>query len=173
MTLISDLRAKLGDYDGKAISILSEADAQFRDQPSYFDSLISLCADEDPLIAQGASWIIKNRLDEGLPLTPKESESYIINLSAHQDWQTQLHLCQSIKHLTIPAKIAEHLLRILIVLRHHKRPFVRAWSLDALVHLSKQHPTYTDRVQAEFRQAQDDPAASVKARARNLQKNLP
>ena len=62
------------------------------------------------------------------------------------------------------------LARWLEPLLRHERPFLRAWSLDALAHLAAAHPGHGAAYAAALVRALEDDAASVTARARRLAK---
>ena len=59
------LRDALTAFDGKATTILGEAEARFARQPGYLQALIDLAGDGDARVSSGATWLIKARLDAG------------------------------------------------------------------------------------------------------------
>ena len=61
----TEFEKRLLEFDGVAVSILSEARAAFRDTPDYPDALIGFCIDSRPSIANGATWILKAEAEEG------------------------------------------------------------------------------------------------------------
>ena len=83
-------------------------------------------------------------------------------------WEAQLHLCQIARHLTVSAKDAGRFATWLEGLLAHKRPFLRAWSLDALCRMALQHERYRTRALQALDAASRDSAASVAARVRRL-----
>lgn len=164
------LEGRLQDYDGVAVSILSEARIVCRLASGFQAELIRLCCDQRSTIADGATWILKAELDEGVQLPALLVDRLIASLDDVQSWPARLHLCQSIRHLDLsPAQAAA--LRIwLSPLLKHKRPFLRAWALDSLCHLpdAGQDPAILRQMDA----MEKDPAASVRARARALRRTL-
>ncbi len=166
--MISPLRQALLSYDGKTVSTLRQAAMPFAGDKGYMDNLIALCGDEDPLVQEAASWLIKASLEDGLTLSAAQTKSLLGAGGAAQTWQTQLHFCQSVPYLTIPAAAADKTAHTLAPFLTHKRPFLRAWSLTALAHLAEQHEAHEEAAQAALETAFDDKAASVRARARQL-----
>ncbi len=162
------LERRLQDYDGVAVSILSEARAVFREVPDFHDDLIRLCCDQRPAIADGATWILKAELDDGAQLPAVLVDRLVASLDEVQSWPAMLHLCQCIRHLLLSPVQAAALRLWLSPLLRHKRPFLRAWALDGLCHLPDvgQDPPILQHLDA----MENDPAASVRARARALRK---
>ena len=162
------LETALCRYDGKAITILGQIQAEFGADPAYLDGLLEAVRHSGPNVASGATWLLLDHVNSGGALTPDQTETLVGAFAALTDWSARLHIAQMIRHLNPPkasrrilaAELTEHLT--------HERPFLRAWSLDALVHLAKIDPAYTAEAQAALAAAQEDPAASVRARARNL-----
>ena len=160
------LRHALGNFDGKAVSMLAEIRAEFGGRKTFVSELVSLAADDEGAVSDGATWLIKNMLDEGNRLTSSQTEDLINCLDAIATWQAQLHVCQSVRHLDVPARQTEAFADWLDPLLQSDRPFLRAWSMDALQHLASRNPNLRRRADASLDAAQRDPAASVRARAR-------
>lgn len=165
-TLEQALRA----FDGKATTILTETRAAFGDSETYLSDLIRLVAHDEPRIGDGATWLIKAHLDHGGRLTPRQTEDLIGHLGIAPSWQSQLHLCQLIRHLEVSALLADACADALMPLLQHDRPFLRAWSMDALQHVASRNPKLAARAAKALAAAESDPAASVRARARNRRK---
>lgn len=172
MTNVEEIRASLAKFDGKAVTLLGEAEAQFRGEPAYspdyLDALISLTEPGEGVVGDGASWLIKSALEKGAQFSPDQVAALLTKAPLLTRWAAQLHLLQCVQHLTIPATHAPRLAALVRPSLMHERPFVRAWALDALSHLARQHPSFSEDFAAALCDAYDDPAASVRARARNL-----
>ena len=162
------LRDALTAFDGKATTILGEAEARFAEGPGYLEALIALAGDGDERVSGGATWLIKARLEAGGRLGRGETAALLDKLAMITAWDAQLHLCQIARHLTFSAADAEPFSSWLEGLLAHKRPFLRAWSLDALCRVALQHGRYRARALQALDAATQDPAASVKARARRI-----
>lgn len=168
---MSALFEALCEFDGKAVSILSEAQAQFGASESFLPELVDLASCQTEHIGDGATWLIKNCLENGERLTPDATAVLFANLNEVTRWQAQLHLCQSFAYLEVPAPAAANAADWLDGVLQHKRPFLRAWSMDAYQHLAIQHPRFAARADAALAEAERDQAASVKARARHARKH--
>lgn len=166
--ILALLRAYLLEFDGRTISMLGEAEAKWRDTPGYVDALVNLTSASEHHIASGASWLIKSYLEQDGAFSPDQSQALLQTLPPDADWSTKLHLSQSIRYLAIPSDSVDALQQWLKPLLTHERPFLRAWSLDALGWLVSCHPRYQADFEAALHRALADSAASVRARARKL-----
>jgi len=167
--MLQTLRARLSEYDGKATTFLGEAEAQYGDVEGYLDALIELLGDKDGHLANGASWLIKSALEQEKLLTAEQVRALTAQLVSIEDWAAQLHICQSVRHVRVPEESAAKLAQWLDKLLDNKRPFLRAWSLDALSALAIQHSEYAGLFNSALQVAHGDDAASVRARARQLE----
>jgi len=196
MALPQDLRAALTPFDGKATSRLGEAEAAFGGQAGYVEALIALIGDAEPYVGSGATWLLKSFFEQGGALSAQQTQTLIAALPSNETrdhpeardharngvgaahWSTQLHLCQSIRYLDLSGagspnlRVSDLWVSGLWVwvepLLTHKRPFVRAWSLDALAHLAKGQGQYRTNFEVALKRASEDEAASVRARARQI-----
>ena len=165
-SLLEDLRA----YDGKAITLLSEAEARHSGAAGYLAELVALSTHPDAHISDGATWLLKASLEKGGRLPATETAALIANLDQIVEWPAQLHVCQMLEAISVPRAGAHRLADWLSGLLNHERPFLRAWSMSAFQALAAQHPAFAPRAKAALEAAESDPAASVRARARNLEK---
>jgi len=165
---IDPLRGALAEFDGRAVTLLSEAAVQFESDKHYLKHLVILAQDPEDNISSGATWLIKTHLEAGGDLCASETSRLLERLDAIRDWQAQLHICQSIQFLTPDNDAAEQTRLWLAPLLAHKRPFLRAWALDAICHLASLFPVHQGEATRALEIALCDPAASVRARARNL-----
>ena len=163
---MSRLEEALARYDGKATGVLAEIGATFGSQETFLSELVGLAAHEEAAISDGATWLIKAQLDDGARLTSSETEALLGHLDAIASWQAQLHICQSVRHLEIPGHLTNACADWLTALLVHSRPFLRAWSMDALQHLAQRDAELVPRAETALAAAEQDPAASVRARAR-------
>ncbi len=165
---MSELFNDLCAYDGKAVTLLSEAQVIHGSRSTYLSELVALSASEHAHVSEGATWLLKESAQEGEALTPDEVRALIRNVEMITNWPAQLHVCQMVGFITVPTDSAASLANWLIGLLEHTRPFLRAWSMSALSALAAQHPAYAARAQAALQAARDDASASVRARARNV-----
>jgi len=169
MALTATLRERLAAFDGRATTLLGEAEAALQAEPDYIDALIALVPDGQAFVGSGASWLTKSWLERGGALSAAQTAALITTLPHQQaHWSTHLHLAQSIRFLDLTAAQAAACHTWLTPLVSHTRPFVRAWALDALAHIARHHADHRAAFEAALRAVQQDPAASVRARARRL-----
>ncbi len=164
------LEQALARYDGKATDTLAEVRAAFGDRRTFLSELVSFATHEEATVADGATWLIKAQLDDGARLTSSETEALLGHLSAITSWQAQLHICQSVRHFDVPAHLANTCADWFEELLTSDRPFLRAWSMDALQELALRNAELAERAETALAAAEQDPAASVRARARRLRK---
>ena len=165
---LEELRDHISAFDGRATTILGEAEARYRGRPDYLESLVALAGDETEAVSSGATWLIKAYLEAGGVLGRRETSLLMANLKSITAWDAQLHLCQIAQYLTFSAKDANRFATWLESLLTHKRPFLRAWSVDALCRIALQHERYREKAQDALEAASKDEAASVAARIRKL-----
>lgn len=166
------LEDALRRFDGKATTILSEARVEFGGRRNFLSELVRLAGHDDAQISAGATWLIKNCLEDGERLTQRQTADLVGRLAAIATWPAQLHICQSMQYLKTPPHLAGRCADWLTPLLQSDRPFLRAWSMDALQHLALRSSELTGRAAAALETAEQDPAASVRARARNWLKQM-
>jgi len=165
--MVARLRERLAAYDGRSPTIPSEAAAQCRNAPGFLATVVQLVADDDRMVSEAATWILKAELEAGARLDRAMTDSLIDQLDMMEAWQAKLHICQAVGHLDVPETARETLRSWLTPLLDAERPFLRAWALDALCHLPG------TRADALLRRMAEDRSASVRARVRNLRRAQP
>lgn len=153
-------------YDGKSVTLLLQAEAKHGAGPTYLSELVRLAASERANVSDGATWLLKAGLEAGAALTADQTGALISNLEKVTHWPAQLHICQLLDLVTVPAAGAAPLAGWLSGLVQHRRPFLRAWSMSALQALAAQHAGHAAQAEAALQAAKADPSASVRARAR-------
>ncbi len=166
--MTSQLEAGLQEFDGKAVSVLSELRGACGATPDYLDDVIALSADDRPLIARGATWMLKAELEEGAELSPEQTGHLVKMLGSIIEWQAVLHLCQSIEGLKLNEAQAVTFASWAAGYADHQRPFLRAWSLHARTVLGRRFEALWPEADLALTRAETDPAASVRARVRQL-----
>jgi len=172
MSLKAEIRSKIAEFDRRSPSVLGETEAQFGRERGYLTALIGLAGDQNAPVSSGSTWLIKSHLEAGGSLSPSQVAKLLGQLDLIKEWDAQLHICQSVRLLTIAGAEVALLAIWLTPLMSNSRPFLRAWSLDAVCRLAAEHPLYDDLAQKALAAGLDDGAASVRARARRLQKEL-
>lgn len=167
MTLTASLSNRLAGFTGKEMSLLGETEAEFSSEPGYLDTLISLSSSEH---SSGATWLLKFWCESGHPVSEAQTDALITHLGSREDWPTQLHLCQLSSFLNLEEANARRLGNWAAGLIQHKRPFVRAWALNALCISAGTATALLPQARRALKVASEDQAASVKARARSILK---
>ncbi len=167
--VMSQLYSDLSAFDGRAITILGEIRKKHEGSPSFIADLVVLAASDEPNISEGATWLLKAMLEDGHSLKPAQTRKLIDNFQHISRWQAQLHVCQLLERVDVPSESASAVADWLSPLLRHDRPFLRAWSMNALQHLAAQHYNYSARAKAALIEAETDKSASVRARVRKIQ----
>ena len=172
MSLKASIEAKIKDFDRRSPSLLGEAETQFGKQPGYAAALVGLIAHDEAPVSSGATWLIKSFLEAGGSLSRSQRDSLFNQLGQVTAWDAQLHICQSLQFVKITSRQASLSLDWLRPLLSHRRPFLRAWSLDALCRVGASHPRIGRLAQDWLARGLEDGSASVRARSRQLQKEF-
>lgn len=164
----TELRAALAGFDGKAISYLSETGVTYGDASDYLASLVDLASVRDAHIDSGATWLLKEHLERGGALPPAMVSALLQALAGEPSWGAALHILQSVRFLDLTAVNVVPSADLICRYTQSERPFLRAWATDAIWRIAKTNPHLKPQSEAALAAAKDDPAASVRARARQL-----
>lgn len=173
MTPLKQIRKQLLSYDGRSATMLSELAARHQDDASFLDSVIKLSAAAEDNISDGATRIIKLHIDNGGALSPQQTGALVKNCKKITSWSAQLHICQVVGRLKLSSSQAAALVPRLTPLLSHDRPFLRAWALDALCAVAHANDRFKKQANDALAAAENDKAASVRARARNILRARP
>lgn len=168
MTTLEQIREQLHSYDGRSVTMLSELAAQHQSDTSFLDHIIELSGAVEDNISDGATHIIKLHIDDGGGLSAQQTKALVRNCAKITSWAAQLHICQIIARLKISLSQAAALAPWLTLLLSHQRPFLRAWALDAFCAIAQTNNTFKQQALDALTAAENDKAASVRARARNI-----
>lgn len=157
-------------FDGADTSYLSDLRAALGQEPWFVENLVGLCGSPNETIANGATWILKAELEGGAVVSPQDTARLVAVLPKLAGWQAMLHFCQFAERLPLRDAQALHVIEWAQGLAEHDRPFLRAWALHAIITLGHSHNAPGDTLADALAKAERDPAASVRARARNLRK---
>ncbi len=84
------------------------------------------------------------------------------------DTWARLHLVQALPSIPLPRELVPPWAEFCREGAGADAPFLRAWSVNALVHLASIDPTLESEARAALEAALADPKASVRARARRI-----
>ncbi len=170
---MSDLLRALRAFDGKAVSTLSEARKCFGGRADFLGELAALVGSPEGSVSDGATWLIKDCAESGVVPGPPEVAAIVARLDAVSTWPAALHLCQTAEFLAFTPDQARRFAEWATPYRDHDRPFLRAWSMNALQHAARIAPDLASVAEATLVQAEKDSSASVRARARKVRAASP
>lgn len=156
------------NYDGRDVEPLAKAYQAFASVGGFTDEVLKLCRSANALEGEAATWLLKAFMDDGGRLTAAQTRQLIDIAGDFSSWQAQLHVCQCIRKLETEPEDANVLVEWLMPFLSSERPFLRAWSLDALSAITEQHASHREVFSSALSKAASDDAASVRARARKL-----
>lgn len=165
---MSELLQALRAFDGKATTLLTEAHARLGGNPGFLAELAELIGSQEGSVSDGATWLIKTCAESGRLPGPSETGIIVSRLDDVSSWQTVLHLCQTAAHLPFTPEQARRFADWVAQFLGHDRPFLRAWSMAALQHAATHAPDLAPQARAALDRAENDRAASVRARARKI-----
>ena len=137
---MSELLKALLAFDGKATSSLLEARSRFGTNADFLGQLAALIGSQEGSVSDGATWLIKKCAESGIVPGPPETAAIVARLDAVPTWQAALHLCQTAEFFTFTSDQARRFAEWSAPFLDHERPFVRAWSMNALQHAARQAP---------------------------------
>ena len=167
------LRARLEDYDGTHTDVLEAIVADFGAAPDgvppeAWNEVVDLAGDPEGRIAAGATWLVRRWVEEGRRPTTGTLRHLADRLGDVTDKWARLHLVQALPSIPLPGELVPAWARFCRPGLAAKAPFLRAWSVNALVHLASLDPGLAPEARAALESALSDPKASVRARARKI-----
>lgn len=167
-----NLESELAAYDGKRKETLEALAARLSTDAAAFRDLTALAKRDDAKLQAGATWLLKHLQDEGMTYSAKQSDALLALLDDVSHWEARLHLLQILPALTLPKERKAALYRLLTGGDYLQSPnkFIRAWTYNALAVLAAQFPALRKAVAPLLAAAQEDEAASVRARLRKVMK---
>lgn len=165
-----DLKQALHNWNGKSAQDIGDIYSARCQQDDFMPEVVSLMADLS--LQRGATWLLKHALASGFTLKDDLSREIFGLLTALADWQSRLHLLQSLPSLPIPVADKQRLELFLRACLSDSNKFVRAWAYNGFYLLACAYPEYREEVRQFFQLAMQDEPASVKARLRNIQREM-
>jgi hypothetical protein len=169
---VTDLEQALRDYDGRSVTTLSETRARFGNQQGFLRELCAFIRSQEAFISDGATWLIKDCAEDGMPIGANEVAAMLEGLDLVSSWPAALHLCQTVKYLPFTPVQAHRFAIWATPLLEHDRPFLRAWAMDAIQHLATRSTDLTPLAERALAGAKEDEAASVRARAKAHERRI-
>ncbi len=172
---MNDLGAELLAFDGKHTDVLERLASSLEPTAGAIGELCDLAATDNPRFQVAATWILKRFLDDGTAFGAAQTEQILDLFGRVSEWEARLHLLQLLPGTTVPKNREDQLLKTLMTedyLRSDTK-FVRAWTYNALAELADRNPALRPEVIDMLATAEQGEAASIKARIRNIRKQMP
>ena len=170
MELLSELSA----FDGKHTEVLEALAARLSPRPALVRDLCALAKQDEAKLQSAATWLLKRFHEQGYAYSEGEIAMLLDLLGSVGPWEAKLHLLQMLPGLAVPEDRKAGLWRLCKGENFLQSPnkFLRAWSYNALAVLATQHPAYRKDAAALLAAGREGEAASVRARIRNIVKEL-
>ena len=165
------LSQALADFDGKRTAPLERFAASHSADADLIAELCHFAASDDQNLQTGATWLLKHFGVTAAQLNASQTVMLLSLLTRHTSWLPRLHVLQMMAALTVPAPLALPLMDALADQARGKNAFIRAWSVHGAAAIADQHPAQRDRALDLLASADQDEAASVRARMRRLRKD--
>ncbi|WP_422364940.1 hypothetical protein [Pelagibius sp.] len=174
-----DLETEIAAYDGRHKDVLEAIAARLPPGGGAVRDLTALARRDDAKLQAGATWLLKHFLEsgqeQGVTFSAQQSGALLALLGEVSHWEARLHLLQILPALTLPEERKAALYRLLTGSDYLQasNKFVRAWTYNALAILATRFPELRKTVAPLLISAQEDEAASVRARLRRVMKENP
>ena len=164
--------AAIAEYDGKRIEGLASIAAEIEPSTAVLQALCDLVGGEDARRQSAASWLLRRYVSAGARLSQGQTKQVLCDLLRASHWEARLHILQMLEELAVPATHIKQLWPALIAQTTAVNKFIRAWSYHGIVVIADQHPPYRERARSLLAAADQDEAASVRARIRRIRKKI-
>ncbi|MBT3206251.1 MAG: hypothetical protein HOM14_02150 [Gammaproteobacteria bacterium] len=160
------IEQEIAAWDGKSsddIAVMYESHSK---ESSFSDEIVKFI--KNTSYQKAATWLLKYYLESGNHLEKTKIKSIYNFLLEIENWETKLHILQSIPFMPISKneiKTVEAFLRVSLT---DSNKFIRAWAYNGFYEMAIQYPEYKNETKQFFEMAMRDEAASVKARIRNI-----
>ena len=162
------INQEIANWDGKSAADIEAIYGKYHGSTDFAETIIDLI--KDAAYQKAATWLLKKWLESGNQVNAELAREVYRSLRLLMDWESKLHVLQSIPFLPIAKEDKKRVEAFLRETLTDTNKFVRAWSYNGFYELAMQYPEYTHEVKQFFEMALVDEAASVKARIRNLMK---
>jgi len=168
---MNDLMKDLIQWDSKYVNELEVIYDKHVHKPDFSRTLIMLVKEEGS-VQIGATWLLKKYLEESNNLKRSEVLVLFDTMDFLKEWQSQLHFLQMLPYIKLNVIDDQNLYQFLNGVIQSPNKFVRAWAYNGLFLLSQTYTAYQDEIYTVLDDALINEAPSVKARIRNILKEL-
>ncbi|MEM7032785.1 MAG: hypothetical protein AAF629_24765 [Chloroflexota bacterium] len=167
-----NLADALNDFDGKHTDTLEALAQHLTPDDAVIEQLCQLTDDGEVKIQTATTWLLKRFQELGAVFSEGQAVKLTRLLGRVNHWEARLHLLQMLPKLTISANQTDLLHQNLKTFLSDDNKMVRAWSYNGLAVLADQHVEFQPEVSAILTAVSPDEAASVRARIRNIHKQM-
>lgn len=164
------LLAKLRSFDGKHTAVLEQLSDTLPRNIDSVAQLLMIAEHDDTKMQVAATWLLKQWHEEGVPEIAIAVADLIQIAKDATYWEVRLHLLQLLASIHIPASSMPTLRKLLPGLMADENKFVRAWAISVFAAMGDQNDSLRKKVGSVLVDAENDEAASVRARVRQLRK---
>ena len=166
----------LSDFDNRSTGSLEAWLDELPEAPGLTEEvaqeLLGLTATEPGRLGAAATWMLKALLERGLVLERKQVARLGRTLDSLTDPWAALHVCQSVRFFQVTARNVSQFARFFERCAATDQKFLRAWSIDGYWRLAQAHERLLPRALELLEHGAKDTAASVKARVRNIRRDM-
>lgn len=165
-----NILASLRTFDGKHTDILEQLNATLPRNDNSLEELLAIATHDNVQLQVGSTWILKRWHDEGEPIIETRIPTFVEVLIHAEYWEVRLHMLQILATISIPPNIAAALKKTLRKLLTEDNKFVRGWAYSVFASIGDQDSSCRKQILSLLNEAENDEAASVKARVRQIRK---
>lgn len=163
-----NLTSEIAAWDKKSVDFITGVYQRYAAEPDFVGHIVSLTPDQT--LQSGSTWLLKHYLEHHQkPIAAAWASAIFEQLDALVEWEAKLHILQSMAYLPVPEKCRETTKLFVLENINSEIKFIRAWAYSGYFQLAIQYPDLRPDAERLLKDAlQNDPAASVKARIRQL-----
>jgi len=165
-----NMQKALETWNGKSTDNIRGIYQQHSSTPSFQESLVKLI--ENERCQKSVTWLLKYHLELGHHLNRKQTSIIYKSLNNLKHWESKLHVLQAFEYMPIAKTDKRNVERFLRVCLTDTNNFVRAWAYNGFYVLSLQYSEHKEEALVFFDIAMKDETPAVKARVRNIMKNI-
>ena len=160
------IQIEIEQWDGKSANDIGEIYNRHCHDGLFISKIIEYIGDDS--LQKGATWLLKRHLENKNKIGNAEISRIYKKLEGLKQWESTLHILQSLPFLLIPKSDKKRVELFLRKCLMDNNKFVRAWAYNGFYELASQYPEYVKETKQFFEMAMRDEAPSVKSRIRNI-----
>ena len=136
------LSSEINNWDGKSAEDIGNIYDRHAQDSKFLSTVIKHA--NIASLQKGSTWLIKRHLEHIKHLEGKTTQAILELIPSLEDWESRLHVLQSLQYLKIPAKCKSTVESFTKASIMDNNTFVRAWGYSGFYELACQYPTYQD-----------------------------